>query len=243
MNNNDLNQLSEFKKFFFNSSVDISLASFILSIIISAILAYLIKITYIQNSQTLSNKSYFSDQFIPLATITCLVITVIKFSLALSLGLVGALSIVRFRTPIKEPEELVYLFFVIGIGLACGANQYIIAIFATLLIVGIIFFLRLTRVKESKSKSNYSEINVIQINIKNNQELIKINEILEKIKNHTNFIKLKSSFINQIESTYIIWADFKDQNSYLDLVEYTSKLSKENKSLEFSFTTSDNIYE
>ena len=118
---------------------------------------------------------------------------------------------------------------VIGIGLAI-ANQYIIAIFATLLIVGIIFFLRLTRVKESKSKSNYSEINVIQINIKNNQELIKINEILEKIKNHTNFIKLKSSFINQIESTYIIWADFKDQNSYLDLVEYTSKLSKENKS-------------
>ena len=56
-------------------------------------------------------------------------------------------------------------------------------------------------------------------------------------------LKLKSSFINQIESTYIIWADFKDQNSYLDLVEYTSKLSKENKSLEFSFTTSDNIYE
>ena len=67
MNNNDLIQLSEFKKFFFNSSVDISLASFILSIIISAILAYLIKITYIQNSQTLSNKSYVSDQFIPLA--------------------------------------------------------------------------------------------------------------------------------------------------------------------------------
>ena len=52
----------------------------------------------------------------PLAIITTLVITVIKFSLALSLGLVGALSIVRFRAAIKEPEELVFLFLIISIG-------------------------------------------------------------------------------------------------------------------------------
>ena len=67
-------------------------------------------------------------RFIPLAIITTLVITVIKFSLALSLGLVGALSIVRFRAAIKEPEELVYLFFIIGIGLANGANQFLVSI-------------------------------------------------------------------------------------------------------------------
>ena len=133
MDNDNLTQLNDIKNFFLNSTVDISLTSFILSIIISVILAYIIKFTYLKNSQTLSNKLYFSDQFIPLAAVTCLVITVIKFSLALSLGLVGALSIVRFRAAIKEPEELVYLFFVIGIGLACGANQYIIAIFSTFL--------------------------------------------------------------------------------------------------------------
>ena len=56
--------------------------------------------------RALNDKDYFSDTFIPLAIITTLVITVIKFSLALSLGLVGALSIVRFRAAIKEPEEL-----------------------------------------------------------------------------------------------------------------------------------------
>ena len=65
-----------------------------------------------QLDQYLSNKEYFSDLFIPLSIITCLVITVIKFSLALSLGLVGALSIVRFRAAIKEPEELIYLFLI-----------------------------------------------------------------------------------------------------------------------------------
>ena len=54
---------------------------------------------------------------------TLVVISVVKSSLALSLGLVGALSIVRFRTPIKEPEELAYIFLAIAIGLALGADQ------------------------------------------------------------------------------------------------------------------------
>ena len=58
------------------------------------------------------------------------IITVVKTSLALSLGLVGALSIVRFRTPIKEPEELTYLFLSIGIGLGLGANQVQITLLA-----------------------------------------------------------------------------------------------------------------
>lgn len=52
-----------------------------------------------------------------------LIISIIKSSIALSLGLVGALSIVRFRTPIKEPEELLYLFVAIAVGLGLGAGQ------------------------------------------------------------------------------------------------------------------------
>ena len=69
-----------------------------------------------------------------MSIVTCLVITVIKFSLALSLGLVGALSIVRFRAAIKEPERLIYLFLIIGIGLASGANQFLVAIIATIFV-------------------------------------------------------------------------------------------------------------
>ena len=99
------------------------------------ILSYLIKLTYMKVGRALNDKDYFSDTFIPLAIITTLVITVIKFSLALSLGLVGALSIVRFRAAIKEPEELVYLFFAIAVGLANGANQFLLSIFATIIIL------------------------------------------------------------------------------------------------------------
>ena len=65
---------------------------------------------------------------------TMLIITIVKSSLALSLGLVGALSVVRFRTAIKEPEELSYLFFTIAIGLGFGANQTLITVIGFVLI-------------------------------------------------------------------------------------------------------------
>jgi hypothetical protein len=64
------------------------------------------------------------------------VFTVIKSSWTLSLGLVGALSIVRFRTPIKEPEELVYLFLAIAIGLGLGASQQWVTVLGIGLILG-----------------------------------------------------------------------------------------------------------
>ena len=108
------------ENFFLNSNIQIDFGSFFIAMMLSLILSYLIKLTYMKVGRALNDKDYFSDTFIPLAIITTLVITVIKFSLALSLGLVGALSIVRFRAAIKEPEELVYLFFAIAVGLANG---------------------------------------------------------------------------------------------------------------------------
>jgi hypothetical protein len=84
-----------------------------------------------------------------LALVTTGVIAVVKSSLALSLGLVGALSIVRFRAAIKDPEELVYLFLCIGIGLALGAEQPLLAIalvcVATVFVVGMHFASRSQR--------------------------------------------------------------------------------------------------
>jgi len=66
---------------------------------------------------------------------TVLVISVVKSSLALSLGLVGALSIVRFRTPLKEPEELAYVFLALAIGLGLGAGQLLVTCLATAVIL------------------------------------------------------------------------------------------------------------
>lgn len=83
---------------------------------------------YIRFAKVLANKRKFAHVLVGLAVTTFLVITVVKTSLALSLGLVGALSIIRFRTPVKEAEELVYLFIAIAIGLGVGADRIVATI-------------------------------------------------------------------------------------------------------------------
>lgn len=94
------------------NSSSFSLASLIINLFFGALIAILIKIHYKKYSSTLNNREEFTNIFPFILLSTVLVISVVKSSLALSLGLVGALSIVRFRTPIKEPEELAYLLYV-----------------------------------------------------------------------------------------------------------------------------------
>jgi hypothetical protein len=116
------------------NDINISLLDVLIAILVASLCAWIVKSVYVKYGMSLNNRSNFSNVFIPLAITTSIVITVVKFSLALSLGLVGALSIVRFRVAIKEPEELVYLFVVIAIGLAAGANQAKIAIIFTVFV-------------------------------------------------------------------------------------------------------------
>ena len=126
------------KEFILTTSSQVPISGFLLNILFAAILALILSLYYIKYGKSLSNRKTFSNIFVPLAIITTLIISVIKSSLALSLGLVGALSIIRFRTAIKEPEELIYLFLCISIGLGFGADQgkiTIIAFFLFLLIV------------------------------------------------------------------------------------------------------------
>ena len=116
-------------------SVSTLAINLLLSIILSSILAWF----YTQYGRSLSNRAKFANSLPVLALTTVLIISVVKSSLALSLGLVGALSVVRFRTAIKEPEELVYLFIAISIGLGLGADQRLPTIVAIAVILGYLF--------------------------------------------------------------------------------------------------------
>ena len=117
------------KEFITNQSVEVSLSSFAANLIFAAFLAYLLSLLYERFGQSLSNRKLFSKNLISLTMTTMLVISIVKSSLALSLGLVGALSIVRFRAAIKEPEELVYLFLAISIYLDEGSTPKTLAFF------------------------------------------------------------------------------------------------------------------
>ena len=139
---------------------NIPLDEFLLNIIVVAILVSLLGWFYARFGNSLSNRQRFADNFLPLGLATLLVIMIVKSSIALSLGLVGALSIVRFRAAIKDPEELTYLFFVIGIGLAGGANQPILAVIAFLVIISILFLRKIITKKVAFKNQNKLYINI-----------------------------------------------------------------------------------
>ena len=101
-----------------------------INMILGGVLGLYIRELYKRFSSSISNRKDFANIFPMLTAITVVIIFVVKSSLALSLGLVGALSIVRFRAAIKTPEELVYLFFCIGVGLAFGAEHSLLAFVA-----------------------------------------------------------------------------------------------------------------
>lgn len=127
----------------FNATVQLN--DFLINLLVASLLALTLRWFYIRYGLSVSNRVKFAINFVPLALTTMLVITVVQTSIALSLGLVGALSIVRFRAAIKEPEELVFLFLSISIGLVTGANKPILAaigVFAILFLLFINYFMK-----------------------------------------------------------------------------------------------------
>ena len=111
------------------------LVVYVLNLLLAAALAYVLGKVYSRYGNTLSLRSRFAANFILIAVTTNIIITIVKSSLALSLGLVGALSIVRFRAAIKQPEELAYLFLVIAVGLGTGANQPAVTVIGFILAI------------------------------------------------------------------------------------------------------------
>jgi len=117
-----------FEEFLVSGPVEINVSSVVISLLIAALLAFVISKLYVRYGHSLSNRRKFASNFVLLTVTTTLIITIVKSSLALSLGLVGALSIVRFRAAIKEPEELAFLFLCIAIGLGLGAGQIMVTV-------------------------------------------------------------------------------------------------------------------
>ena len=186
MNNN-------FLDFYLNEQVQINLQVFIQGLLIAAVLSFIIQLVYVKFSNSFSNKYDFSKNFIVLGLATTLVITIVKSSLALSLGLVGALSIVRFRAAIKDPEELVYLFLVIATGLGCGAGQIKITVIGVLFAILIIIFFSLFW---RRSKLKQGEILNSSIVFEKRMSDTSINTLIKKINplcKQINFISLSST--------------------------------------------------
>mgnify|MGYP001269832065 CR=1 FL=1 len=162
-----------------------SIVDFLINIFMTIILSYIIGLVYSKYGNSLSNRKKLLQTFVLISVTVMLVISIVKSSLALSLGLVGALSIVRFRTAIKEPEELVYFFVAIALGLGMGANQRLVTL------VGAIIIILYIVVQNMNTVRNVVQQNLI-VTISNTSETgLDENKILEMLNKYSSKIDLR----------------------------------------------------
>ena len=147
---------------------------------------------------------------------------------------------VGFRAAIKGPEELVYLFFIIGIGLANGANQFLVAIIATLITLTILYIRKIYSDKKNVNSLSETSTNILQIQIDN--KTIKSNDIIDKLKKNVNYLNLKSFASDNESEQFNFWFD-TDKDNISHLISEIEKITLENKDIKIQIFSRSGVYE
>jgi len=217
-----MNKELEFLTNLFNTEAQsINIFIFLFQILICAVLCLAIAFFYTRFGNSLSNRRALAKNFLLIGVTTMIIITIVKSSLALSLGLVGALSIVRFRTAIKEPEELAYFFMVIAVGLGIGAGQVLVTVIGVLALCLLVFVVNNQQKKEvlqnliisfaRNEKAEESELIAIlekhcqQLNLRRMDSGTERSEITfaASFKGHTQLLAAKKAVENQFPDATI----------------------------------------
>lgn len=197
------------------SQTNISTSHIIMTLCMTCVIAlYIFAVYRLITRKTFYNKN-FNISLAALSLITAIVILTVQANIVISLGMVGALSIVRFRTAIKDPMDLVFLFWSISVGIACGASMMEIAIIGSLLLTIIIFILDRLPVARASS--------ILVINASAGIELMEsINEV---VKSNSKYFKVKSRNVSDSALDVVIelWASKEDE-----LVQALKALDKVN---------------
>lgn len=114
-------------------------------ILLSVILGFLLYVLYRKTYSGVVYSRAFAVSILGMTVLTCAIIVTIQSNTILSLGMVGALSIVRYRTAVKDPIDLLYLFWAVASGIATGAGMFWIALFAFVVMAVILILLNNTK--------------------------------------------------------------------------------------------------
>ena len=198
-----MNFVDVFKKSFLEQFTGlISVQSIILSLLTAFLISVFILFIYKKTFNGVVYSKSFSLSILLLSLVTTLIIQTISSNITLSLGMVGALSIVRFRTAVKEPVDTGFMFWAITAGIMAGANLYIAAIIGSL-IVGLLFFICYSF--GMKLGNKYLVI------IKYDEEVAaKVEKALENIK-----FRVKSRSITKGMIEYTFEVELTDENQKL----------------------------
>ncbi len=216
----------------FNSASDPSsfeLLKFLIALVLSIFFSSILKYFYLNFWKTVSDKKSISSNFVLLTLIVTIIISVVKSSLALSLGLVGALSIVRFRTPIKDPEELIFLFICIAIGLSLGAFQFIHSFFGLVFIILVILIK--SRFNKDLDQSNF----YLTINDKS----FLLDDFLTKSSKYFEDVVLKKFEKDNDECEIIFHIKLRNDTQFIEFQDFLNKYKLKN----YTFFDKDNFFQ
>ena len=220
-----MNQNQTFEQFLQMHAPEISPWGFLLNLVLTALYAYILGIVYARYGNTLSNKKMFASNFELIAVTTMVIITIVKSSLALSLGLVGALSIVRFRAAIKEPQELAYIFFTIAIGLGFGADQRMVTTIGFIFVLSVIVMKYYLKSPDSTKNLNFTILADNSLNIS-------LDTIVQSLLPHCKGLELKRLDENKnfMEASFLV-----EFNNFNDLNAARTALHNINDSIQINF--------
>jgi len=186
-----------------SGGTSLTIADIFLALLVSLICGLVITWVYKKTYQGVVYQTSFNLSILIVMLVTTAVIMVISGNLILSLGMVGALSIIRFRSAIKDPIDIVYMFWAVAVGIANGVANFKISIIATLFISLVIMTLK----DRPLSYRSYMLI----CNYDKRAE----NEIFNQIKNSTKRYKIKSKSITDNNVELILEIIIKDEDSNL----------------------------
>lgn len=198
-----------FKKSFLEGMNGSSLttASILVTLFVTCVLAiYIFIVYYLAARRSFYSKS-FNISLALISVITASIILAMQSNLVISLGMVGALSIVRFRTAIKDPTDLMFLFWSISIGIICGAGMFKIAIITSLILTLGLFLLELTPMGRASG-----------ILIVNANKPEKEKEVLQSVKSFSKVVKVKSRNLSGEGLDMIIECKPKEESAMVQAV-------------------------
>ena len=198
---------------------ELSLYALTVNLILGATLAYILRWFYIRFGTMYSNRRIIANNFPLMVLTTTVVISIVKSSLALSLGLVGALSIVRFRTAIKEPEELSYLFLSIAVGLGLGADQRIPTLLSFTLILSIVY------ITSFFNKKNVEENFYLNFESEQDASVTNLKELIQTLARKTEYLDLRrfDSNADSFQATFFL--SCKDVSKLEEIVSDLRRIS------------------
>ena len=202
------------------TSESITLENTIMVLGIACILACYIFVVYRLVTKKIFYSKSFNIALAVIAVVTAAIILAVQSSIVISLGMVGALSIVRFRTAVKEPMDLCFLFWSIAVGICCGARVMEVAFILSALLTILVVILNMLPVGRAPM--------ILVMNLKDIKEE---SEVIERVKKYARYYKIKSRNISKMQCNMVIELRVKDGHDMvqdiasLDAIDSVSLIS------------------